>query len=43
MLETRSQRCNIDILESSLKGIQDYTIRIVANSMDILVIQMKML
>ena len=42
MLETRSQRCNIDIPESNLEGIQDYTIRIVAYSMNILVIQIKM-
>ena len=42
MLETRSQRCDIDIPESSLEGIQDYTIGIVAYSMNILVIRMKM-
>lgn len=43
MLETRSQRRNIDVPEGSLKGIQDYTIRIVANSMNVLTIWLKML
>ena len=38
MLETRPQSRDIDIPKSSLKGIQNYTVRIVAYSMNILVI-----